>query len=352
MTPDLLRLLDELRGRIRRYVVIEGVAALLVLLCGSFWLSYWADVLHFSFSKLELPGWFRLGWTLSTISALVLGGMTWIGFRLFRSFRRKSLALVLERRFPELGDRLITAVEFSESPTQEINSPLGQAMLNKTIEEARRLCAQLDLSRVFDSRPLRRAVTTAAVLLASVIGFGAMNAQAMERWWSAFIMGRDDYWEPYRKSAMLVKILAPPGERVREFDSNQTYKHPRGADLTVLAESTGKTPPDRTLLKYYSFGGNSMTRGQAPMSRRGERQFQHTLSRVIDPQELWVMGGDYVNRTPFRIQIVDPPRIDRIDLHCKFPDYIGEEQRTIPVLGVQASLPLETVFVLWNPVCL
>ena len=53
MSPELQRLLDELRGRIRRYVAIEGTALLLVVIGLSFWLSFSADVAHFSISKSQ-----------------------------------------------------------------------------------------------------------------------------------------------------------------------------------------------------------------------------------------------------------------------------------------------------------
>src|SRR6266478_2542720 len=109
-TPPVLH---ELRSRIKRYVALEGSALGLVVL------------------------------------------------RLVRDFRTRALALVLERRFPELNDRLITAVELSES--RRPVSGLTAAMLQRTADEAADLSRRLELREVFNVRPLVRAIAIAVV---------------------------------------------------------------------------------------------------------------------------------------------------------------------------------------------
>lgn len=339
-------ILSRLRGRIRRYVLVEGLAALIAVLCGLFWLTFAFDLIHFELRKLELPGWFR------SICLLLMAGITvaalvaWVLLRTMRGFRSRALALVLERRFPELDDRFITAVELLDTP-QEQNA-LQSAMRERTIHQAVDVARQLDLDTVFDSGPVRRKLLMASVLLATVLIFGVTNAQAMGRWFNAFILGRPDYWEPFRQSEMEIYVLAQPGDRRRDFDAAGVIKHPRGADLELMAVSReGKTPPSRVSLQFIAFGGSGTQRGRATMSSSGEREFHHTLSRVIDEHHVWVTGGDFVNRRPLKIQIVDPPRVDQIDLQCDYPSYTGrdsEEDHLVEVSGTQISLPMETAF--------
>jgi hypothetical protein len=349
LRPDLRHVLDDLRGRIRRYVVIEGVSAVLVVLCLLFWFSLTLDAVHFEVRKLELPGWFRTAFIVLMAAVFALSLAAWVLSRVLRGFRARALALVLEKRFPQLGDRLITAVELSDRP-QAAKTELGGAMLERTVADAAEQARGLDLSRVFDPVPLRRWLTGAAVLVASVVAFGVTNAQALDRWFHAFVLLDDDYWEPYRRSAMTVKVVTQPGDRVREFDANHTYKHPRGADLTLLAQvPDGRAVPADVTLRFRTRGGAGTSRGSAPMSAMTERQFRHTLGRVIDPHDLWVIGGDFVNRDPYHVKIVDPPQLDRIVLRCDYPDYTGMDalaDKERVVQGAQISLPEETRFVL------
>lgn len=346
LRPEIAAALETLRRRIRRYVLIEGIAAILALLGGLFWLSLTADMIWFQLSKLELPLWFRWGFT--TLAGGVCGAAltTWLLFRWLRSFRARALALVLERRFPELDDRLVTAVELAESSRIE-RSGLAGAMLERTVAEAAQTLARLDLREVFDPRPLRRAVLAAAVLLTSILGFGVANAEALRRWFDAYVVGRENYWDPYRQSELSVQIIAQPGDRLREFDAEGRYKHPRGGDLTVLVTvRPGKRVPETVTLRHRSHGPTGTTRGAVSMSRIGERQFRHTIARVVEPHELWIVGGDFTNRTPLRVEIVPPPKIDPMELDPRYPPYTGLENRPLLVQGARVSLPMETQFVL------
>jgi hypothetical protein len=349
-TDDLQELdasLSQLKRRVRRYVLLEGLAIVVAVLGVGFWISFGADELHFSMRKLELPRWLRIGFTVLLVGTVAMVFLTWVIGRLWHSFGRKLLALVVERRFPQLGDRLITAIELQGSP-QTASSPLATAMWRRTAGEAAETIRRVDLTQVFDPRPLRRAVTIAGVLLASVIAIGAANAAGVERWFHAFVLGKDDYWDPYRRSAMSIHVVAQPGDRVRKFDADGIYKHPRGADLTIEAESAeGKPAPDKAVLDFQSFGYGGSSRGSTPMTRRDERVFRQTLTRVVDRHHLWVTAGDYVNRRPLRVLIVEPPKVDRLTLHCDYPSYTGLdsiEDKPVPVQSLQASLPMETAF--------
>ena len=109
LQPELRSVLTQLRSRIRRYVFLEGAALILAVLGGLFWLSLAVDHAWFQISRLELPRWFRVSFDVAVVGFVVFLLLSWIVLRLLRSCRTKALALVLERRFPELDDRLVTA---------------------------------------------------------------------------------------------------------------------------------------------------------------------------------------------------------------------------------------------------
>jgi hypothetical protein len=347
--PAIEAVLSQLKRRIRVYVLLEG-AALLAVVCGAlFWLTFALDWACFRFTALELPLWFRQAAAIAAVAILAAGAMFWVVLRYFARFRARALALVLERRFPELGTRLITAVELATARSAH-ESPLTSAMIERTIDEAARMSSTLPLESVFDRAPLRRALIGAALFVGSVGGLFLVNPAAMSRWARAFVARDAVYWP--RETELVVKAIVQPGDRVREFRDGQ-LKHPRGVDLVLLVEaSEGTKTPAAVELNYALDAGRGTGRIDMVKSRHG--QFRHTISGLLDSLSLWVSGGDYVSRTPLRVEVVEAPRLDQVTLDCDYPDYTGLDRdgqgtvarHTVEVQSSQVALPMETAFVL------
>lgn len=349
LPAEAIEVLNRLKSRIRLYVLFEGLALVLVLLGALFWGSFLVDWCYFQLSRLELPRWFRASVLVAGIGLLTFGLVAWVALRLLRSLRSKALALVLERRFPELDDRLITAVEAADGIVAE-ESPITSAMLRQTIADAARTAGTLDLGGVFDKRPIRRAVLIATVLMASILGLAVTNSAAMERWIHGYLNLRDGYWP--RETELVVRVVTQPGDRVRDFVDGR-FKHAKGTDLTLQVDvPAGKKAPSQVRLDARLANGRGMVR--VLMTRIGEEPFRHTLPGLLDDVELWVTGGDFTNATPYRVQVVQPPDTRHIELHCLYPEYTGLNQRQRgevvreprKVDGAQISLPLATDFVL------
>ncbi|MEX0725565.1 MAG: hypothetical protein WD065_04815 [Planctomycetaceae bacterium] len=348
--PDEIRtLLARLRSQIRRYLLLQGIASVIIVLGLMFWGMLALDWGYFQISRLELPRWFRAVLTFASIIAVGASLFVWVILQIFRKLRNKALVLLLEKRFPELDDRLITAIEMTDDSavngSSAATSPLSGWMLQRTIADANRLAASLDVQNVFTSRPLKRALTFAAIMLTSLIALGVMNQQAFARWASGYWKLEEEYWP--RETQLRVRVLAQPGDRVREFQDGNV-KHPRGGDLVLVVDVVeSKTPPDRVQLRYRMNSGGST---RVLMTRSGDDQFKHTISGLIDDVDVWVTGGDYTNRTPYHIEIVDPPRIDRLSLLCRYPEYTGlnvaddagRDEKLVQ--GPQIALPMETAF--------
>jgi hypothetical protein len=340
---DALPVLRELRGRIRRYVAMEGSALVLVVVAVAFWISL---VIDYAFEPSRGARQALLLLALAAIAAAI----TWyIVLRLVRDFRSRALALVLERRFPELNDRLITAVELSES--RQPPSGLTAAMLQRTADEAAELSRRLELREVFNVGPLARAIAGAVAGTIAVAAFGLASPGAFSTWFRRSVLLADQYYR--RETDMRVYVLADPGERVVEFRDG-VYKHPRGADLTFLAEVLeGKKVPDKVQFSYRhtaSRGG-----GGDYMTRIGQRQFRQKLAGLHQSIDLWIRAGDYSNRQPLRIEVVEAPQLERLSLEARYPAYTGLNRaddrgnvvrQSLPVLGSQIAVPAGTDFVL------
>src|SRR6185369_12140542 len=157
---DVFDLLAELRRRIRRYVLFEGTASVLAVLGAAFWLS-----LAFDYG-LELPRAVRAAFLIGIGCLFLCTIAVWVLLRLFRDLHTRALALVLERRFPKLNDRLITTVELAASNRSD--PLLTTSMLRRTADEAAQLARSLHLSEVFNTRPLLRSTLAAGCLFASI----------------------------------------------------------------------------------------------------------------------------------------------------------------------------------------
>lgn len=351
LRPELSALLARLRRQIRRYVVIEGAALILAVLGLLFWLSLAIDHAWFQLSRLELPYWFRAGFDVVVAGAIGFFAVSWIGLRFVRSFRSRALALVLERRFPELDDRLVTAVELAESH-ESGESELTEAMLNRTIAQAVEASNKINMQDVFDRRPLQRAVLSATFMIASIGGLAAASQSTVETWIDSFVDLDDSYWN--REYNLTIRVVAQPGDIVREFN-DRTYKHPRGADLTLLVEAQDKSKvPERVQLKYRIANGRGS--GTVLCSKVGDRQFRHSLVGLLDDVEFRVYGGDFVNRSPYHVEVVDAPQLDGITLECNAPAYTNRrnpdstpenpKREIVPIRGAQVAIPDETEFLL------
>src|SRR5260370_30783941 len=159
--PAVLR---ELRSRIRRYVVFEGSGRVVAIFGAAVGLSLAVDY------WLEPSIGQRRALLLLALAGTAAAVVWYLVLRLARDFHFRALALVLERRFPELNDRLITAVELAESGQR--HSGLTASMLQRTADEAAELSRGLALSEVFNRRPLIRAISLALCLAVSIAGFG------------------------------------------------------------------------------------------------------------------------------------------------------------------------------------
>ncbi len=350
LPPELTDLLARLRSQIQRYVLLEGTASVFVVLGLLFWLSLGLDWSYFFLQRAELPRWIRFAIEVAGICLCLSLFAGWVGLRWMRQFRQRALALVLERRFPELNDRLITAIELTDGK-HVTQPPLTQAMLARTIEEVREASSHLDLGTVFDKRPLMRAGISASCLAVSVLAFAICFSDVFGLWFRRNVLLANESWK--RETAVQLVVLAEPGERVIEFKDG-VYKHPRGSDLTLQASVLpAMKVPEQVQLRYAMSDGSA--RGRAYFSRLGDRQFKHTLTGLLNSLDCYLLAGD-AERTPYHIEVVEPPRIDRIVLDSLFPKYTGwneidEKTGTTvrtpkPVQGTQISLPAGTDFLL------
>ena len=153
--PTSIRgLLRRVRRRLRRDAMLSGL--LFVVGCAAlvFWSTTTLDAGWFQLQKLELP----VGLRAILLATLLPCGLLLLARRvispLVRRLRDTDMALLIERRFPQFQDRLITSVESSRG--LPIEGPLVKPMLERSVREAESLARDVETDEIFDTSGLKR----------------------------------------------------------------------------------------------------------------------------------------------------------------------------------------------------
>ena len=337
--------------------MLSGLLFLVCCIALVFWATTTLDIGWFQLQKLELP----VGLRAILLAVLLPSGLLLLAVRvvfpLFRRLRDSDIALLVERRFPQFQDRLIASVESSKRIAD--NGPLVKPMLERTVREAESMASTVAADDVFDASNLKRLGLMSSGLMLSVAVFGIASPQSLTRWWNAFVRCDEIYYQ--RTTDLVLHAVSQPGDRRIAFkpigeqaDQQQrlTYRHSRGADLELEMtvpdggprEGQSWVVPDRVRVDLIRVDGS---RSRTYVSATSERTFRFVVTRLQEPVEIELLAGDYRTRTPYRIEVVNPPGIDRVQVFCTYPEYTGWNQlreRTVTITGSEIQLPIGTSF--------
>jgi hypothetical protein len=323
--PTLGVLLGRLRRRIRAQVIALGVASLVALLGALFWLSLAIDWLF------EPAREVRVG-VLVLTGACAAALLYWMLVRkLSVRMSDANLALLIERKFPQLKDSLITAVQLSQRKSTGI---WHQQMLAETIGRARDSLRLVELDEVLNTGPATRRGVWATVLLASVLVFAVALPDLFGVWWQRSLRLADMQWP---RNTFL---------RVAGLNEDGSIKVARGGDVTLLVQADAEKQIPRTVeIRYETEDG---ARGREPMDRIGRaipghdefQDFTYTFEGVLSSRTFDISGGDYRLRD-LRIDVVDMPALESLQLECAYPEYTGRGPRKLAAAGA-TQLPQGT----------
>jgi len=301
----------------------------------------------------------------------------WVLTRTFVRLRDHSMALLLERRYDEFHDSLLTSVEMSEHPDHA--AEFNEEMLDHTRAEAMANLESVHLSQVFDYRPIIWKLAV-AVLLVGSIGVFALLEQTRDAFPISIrrlYLLMDDPW-PRKALVEVVGIEmytyefeggANPGDpgpkngppmprrRLVPFDENRQVLAAEGTSpvLVVRARVRKDVPfdavddsrnrmvkPDYCMAYFRTNQGSVRSR---MLQRGGEKEnFQEyatekePLKNLQSSIRFDVRGYDYrVNN--YEIKMVDSPAVFGVELERTLPDYLINEE-----LNIFATYTLP-----WNP---
>lgn len=301
--------LRAVAGRVHQLAALRGGARLAVVAVGV------------AFADLLLDWWLRLdGPPRIAILAVVGAAMLvlaarWVLRPLTRSISTADAAVLLERRFPELRDRLVSAVQFAAQPAMDDRNDDGpspimmQRVLHSAMDELRRL----PVGRLFATTDVSRFTI---VGVAAIIAFGGawlLAPQTVGLWAQRNLLLSNTPWP--KSTHLMVEGLR-----------DGVLPHPRGDDLNIrVGVREGSTVPRIVDIDYRFDSGES---GDAAMTRLGERVFVADFPRVHQALRFRIRGGD--DRTGWiPVELIERPRVLASRIAVTPPTYTHQPTRTL-----------------------
>lgn len=351
--PDsILQLLDKLRSGIRRYVILEGIATILIWLGIVFWVGLALDYLPVTFGASEMPVEAR------TVVLGIAGlGSAWLLFqlilrRVWVKLPNRSMALLIERRYPQFGESLLTTVEAAES-TSEMDA-YEQEMLAQTRRDALATLPEANVTELFDPTPLWRKGSLAVGALLSIGLFALVALPAFQTWMSRLVMLSDTTWPRLARIEVVgVEVLQRSDAGDEEGSTtvvlpftDGVVKIARGSSVRLLVAADANAPytPRYCSLVYRTGDGVS---DSVRMQRMGNADDDGKVSFVYDRKPLISMttslGFDVIGYdhklSDYRIEVVDRPFITRSEVDAVLPGYTELLPRKEAVSGA-TQLPV------------
>ncbi len=336
LDPQLRSLLSNLRSRVRRYIWFDSLLAIAAVVLAGFWLGLLVDFLPVQVGGTEMPRSAR-GVLLAVVAIAVVGlVVTLLLGRLRKPLPDDSLALLVERHHPQLGGRLVTAVQLGR-PGREGDSHAPE-LLRRVHSQAAGVIDEVDPNRVFRWQPLMRKGMVVAPLLLMALGLAIVSPEAFGRAARRLTLFSDEPW-PRRARLEMVGVELPvvtatddevQAPELIEF-VDKHMRLPRGSSplLRIRAAAEDAIVPTVCTMYYHTEDG---TRGQSNLRRVGRIQdgFQSfvldgpPLSGLSQSMTISVRGLDD-RLDDFFLEAIEPPALIAMKVRVRYPDYLRSE---------------------------
>ena len=292
---EVLNRVDQVRGTMRRLRVIEGVLAMVAILCGAIL------ILTLAQGYLRLAAPWRLAFLIVGLATLI--GTFWrcIMVPLRWNPSDKEVARFLETRITELGNSLINTILLTEAADDW--SPV---LVERAIGEAAAGARGVDLMQAISDQRAKRwalaAFLSSLALLAFVfLGFGRFSSAALQ-----ILM-------PFEKVASIGDVRF-----VSITPGNVSWIKGEPMDIeAVITDPKGKLHDG--FIDVTEGGGSIAQKALVRASDRADR-FAVRLPQVLQPFSYMVSVGG-TESPVFKVALREPPLIEKIDVVYNYPDY-------------------------------
>jgi len=320
---NLLHAIHGTRRRWRMKIFLRGLTILLAGGFAAFALSVWG-MNYFHYSDVAVTTFRILTWVV--LAAVVV---RFLVLPLSRKVVDEQVALYIEEHEPSLQEELVSALEFARKGLAGSETDRPEAsprLVEKLLESAILNCQAIDYGSSIERGGLRR-------FSALVGGIAAAGMLAILLSPAFLQHGALVLFLPWRGAA----IANPYGIDVSP--GNTTVA--RGADQEILAQLVGFATERAELAIRRGEGG---VWERWPMPSYGEPNEKAFMILDLQDESEYFVEAEGVRSPVFRIEVVDLPYVDKMDLEYRFPSYTGLSPMKVEDGGDIAALRGTEVF--------
>lgn len=303
--------IDATRAYWRRVELTRNLSLFGVIVLGVGFLMLAAD--HW----FNLPNVPRMG-LASLWAAAALGSLYWHVIRPFRiPYSDTRVAVHIEKAFPELENRLVTAVQVGKDA-----NGASPAFAQEALKDAVSACGQVPVRRSVDARPMQKALIAFLALLCFTLIYGVFFTQ--------------QFVTSAKRLLLPQKAIAPAYATQVAVHPGNTQLAP-GDSLGIRATVSGK-PVSRVILEY-KFGGGAFQ--QAEMTETSAKIFDWQFPKVLEDVTYLVKAGDYTS-PKYVAKIVLRPALSGFNFSLHYPEYTGLKPKTYDAKSGDINAPVGT----------
>ncbi|MCP4377581.1 MAG: hypothetical protein GY794_15565 [bacterium] len=299
--------LRQLRGGLRRRLLGEGLGWVALALVVTVFVTVGLDY------SLHL---------VRPMRALVMGvlmlGVVWIVWQqliapLLVPMDNEQLALLVEDRYDDLKDSLISAIQFTRDNRQETPGQ-SRAMIELVVAQAGKKASGLDFTKVVERSRFIKRITLALCAVALLCAFSLWQTGIMNRWWDRNVLFADTAW---------------PQSIYLEVNGAGDFRVLRGGDLTITVKarasdvSAPKAPPEKITLHTYYESIGVTTESDVELTNKETREYVHVFRGISEPFDFYCTGGDDNRVIKHHVTLIDPPGIGWLRFTVEYPNYMN-----------------------------
>jgi len=313
------RKLSGLKMALRSRLLGEGLSWLLLVLVAVVFITLAFDYI-LRMDRLQR----------AMLMVLALAWAVWVAWRrllapMLAPMGVEALALLVESRYSQLGDRLISAVQFSRRRREDATA--SEVMIARVADQANELAGLLEFTPIVERRCLWRVLAASLCAAAVLGGFWSWQSDVMALWFARNVTFADVPWP----QKTYLGVRGGPDFTVLRGES---------LEVTVEADESSVAPPQVVVHARYPSVG--MTEVQVDPGGNGSRTYVWASPPVGEPFEFYVTGGDDQRdkRRPHAVHVIDPPALRAVQFTVHYPSYMKREARSFDASSGVLNVPV------------
>ncbi len=304
------QLIKEIKKRLKLRELQHGISITLLTFVG------FACFYFFGLAFFEMSSFIQT--LIMTIAVVLLvSEIGWFIIRpAFSTIEDRKIALLIEERFPDMEDRINSAVELKGNIAEGKEQSL---IIDRLIDDATNKIRGIQFTTIIDRKKERKL---------AYVAYGLFFL---------FLLTTFSYMEEIRRISSNIEFSLNPKTHFGQEIINITpgnIQIEKGESVDIIAEL--KTATDEELFLHYKMADDVWAKEKMDKSIDGKK----SIFRLISIQEsaVYYVEHQEIRSSEFNIDIYEFPKVTQIDLKYDYPAYTGLPDRVEVNTGIIRGL--------------